>query len=209
MWCIGWWIWETLKTTKIVEVTYPQSAGPARLGTWIVGNRVSTILPSSPFQEMVLNWSGVQQRSWGRNCHQAWRSRARWPPLSPDAGLPLRSTEEALPSKGSRRLSLPGSVPRERFFFTSLLNFPKFRIYPAVPQAQKPGFVSPQHLILPSYTPRPNLLETDGSRFMAQWEQEGTITKKWIHTSAKPGLSLHGPHCLGCHVTHVEDCRVS
>lgn len=45
--------------------------------------------------------------------------------------------------------------PRGAFLLASILNLPTFSIYPAMSQAQKSGFVSPQQLILLSWNKIP------------------------------------------------------
>lgn len=48
--------------------------------------------------------------------------------------------------------------PRGAFLLTSVLNLSTFRIYPAMSQAQKSGFVSPRQLILLSWNQIPYVL---------------------------------------------------
>ena len=79
--------------------------------------------------------------------------------MGPDSGLSLKDKEDTQPGDAADGPGFQESSQRSTFF-TCLLNLSKFLIYPTIPGPQKPGFVNPQELILLSYPPRANLLET-------------------------------------------------
>lgn len=93
--------------------------------------------------------------------------------------------------------------PRRAFLLTSVLNLPTFSISPAMSQAQKSGFVSPQQLILLSWNQIPNVL-LYGENEKVQSQGSGTHTSVQLVHSSLPATTL-----LGCHITHAKGCLVS
>lgn len=150
---------------------------------------------------------------WDRNWRKAWMcqphgSLVRTRPRLQAQREPLtQAGEQAQPGKVA-----DGSVFQEAFdgnvLFISWLNLPKFWIYPAVPQALKPGLVGPQEPILLSCTPRASLLE---ARLLTCYCRERTRRYHLLEVESTPqcnqcllspwatllGVSRHTPKVAG------------
>ena len=111
------------------------------------------------------------------------KAKAMGTAVGPNSSCVFEAKKDTPPSK-----AVPESVFQNAFqgnvLFTSSLNLPKFGIYPVVPKAKKPAFVSPQELILLSSIPRADL---ETGLLMCYW----TVRAKMYHSMEAESTHWH------------------